>query len=83
MKIIYEFREDGAELRFQVLHRAWTDDRCRHGGVLDHEGQRKVNQGDLSLFGKHGQGVGASCPLRYLPVSHPPASGLHGRTPIP
>ena len=26
---------------------------------------------------------GVSAPLRYLPVSQPPASGLHGITPMP
>jgi hypothetical protein len=26
---------------------------------------------------------GASWPLRHLPLSHPPESGLHGITPIP
>jgi hypothetical protein len=40
------------ELALQLLHGSWTDDRRRDGGVVEHEGDRELDERDPGLFGE-------------------------------
>jgi hypothetical protein len=55
----------GAELAFELLHRARADDRGRHRRVPEDEGDRQVDEAEPGLLGEHSQGVELA-PVRRL-----------------
>ena len=49
---------DGAQLALELLQGARADDRSGDGGMLEHERERKVDQGDAGALGELGEGLG-------------------------